>query len=254
MDYDVLLDVAAELGYGLMESGGEIYRAEESVRRLITAYGCGPAEVFAIPNCIIISVTDAAERPLTRLRRVPPHSTDIDRLERYNALCRRLCAGTPPLETAEALLAEIRATPRDYRVVGKLGAHMLGAGAFCLFFGGTAMDAVCSALCGAAIGLCQWGLKRVQANQFLRTIACGAVSALLALGLTALGVGCNSDLATIGALMLLVPGMVFTNGLRDLMAGDTVSGIAKAAEALLIGAAIALGTGAALWLTQSVGR
>ena len=38
------------------------------------------------------------------------------------------------------------------------------------------------------------------------------------------------------------------------MAGDTMSGISKTAEALLIGAAIALGTGAALWLSQLLWR
>ena len=40
--------------------------------------------------------------------------------------------------------------------------------------------------------------------------------------------------------------------MRDVMAGDMVAGISKAAEALLIGAAIALGTALALGLTRMV--
>jgi len=250
LEHDALLNLSAELGYRLMESGAEIYRAEESVRRLLTAYGLTSVEVFAIPNCITVSVTAEDGRPLTRIRRVPSHGTDIDLLERYNALCRRLCAQTPPLEEAAAQLAEIGRTGRSYSLPGLLGGYFLGAAAFCLFFGGTARDALCSGLCGLAMCLCQWAMNRMKANLFLRTIASGAVSALLALGLTRLTLGSNSDLIIIGALMLLVPGIAFTNALRDLMAGDTVSGLAKVAEALLIGVAIALGTGAALWLVR----
>jgi len=52
--------------------------------------------------------------------------------------------------------------------------------------------------------------------------------------------------------MALVPGIAMTNAMRDIMAGDMVAGISKAAEALLIGAAIALGTALALGLTRMV--
>ncbi len=72
------------------------------------------------------------------------------------------------------------------------------------------------------------------------------------MALTRLGVGQNQDLIIIGALMALVPGIAMTNAMRDIMAGDMVAGISKAAEALLIGAAIALGTALALGLTRMV--
>ena len=54
MDYERLLNMAAEMGYELMFSGAEIYRVEESMRRLLTAYGIENPEVFAIPNCVIV--------------------------------------------------------------------------------------------------------------------------------------------------------------------------------------------------------
>ena len=95
-------------------------------------------------------------------------------------------------------------------------------------------------------------MTRLGANLFFRTIAGGAASALAAVALTRLGVGQNQDLIIIGALMALVPGIAMTNAMRDIMAGDMVAGISKAAEALLIGAAIALGTALALGLTRMV--
>ena len=72
MDYDKLLNLGTELGCRLMESGAEIYRVEESVRRLLTAYGVEP-QVFAIPNCLIVSVNTPEGHPLTRMCRIPAH-------------------------------------------------------------------------------------------------------------------------------------------------------------------------------------
>ena len=77
MDYDKLLNLGTELGCRLMESGAEIYRVEESVRRLLTAYGVEP-QVFAIPNCLIVSVNTPEGHPLTRMCRIPAHGTDIE--------------------------------------------------------------------------------------------------------------------------------------------------------------------------------
>ncbi len=50
--------------------------------------------------------------------------------------------------------------------------------------------------------------------------------------------------------MILVPGVALTNAVRDVMVGDMVSGLSKLAEAVLIGVAIALGTGLALGIAR----
>ena len=232
LDYNKLLDMVSEMGYRLMKSGAEIYRVEESIQRLLQAYGAPRGEVFAIPNCLMVSLTSPDGRPVTQIRRMPTHGTDIYLLEKYNGLCRRLC--------------------RVYSLPTQLAAHFLGCGMFSLFYGGTPADGLCGGLCGMVIGLCMALMTRLGANLFFRTIAGGAASALAAVALTRLGVGQNQDLIIIGALMALVPGIAMTNAMRDIMAGDMVAGISKAAEALLIGAAIALGTALALGLTRMV--
>lgn len=71
MDYDRLLNLTTDLGYQLMASGAEIYRVEESMHRVLKAYGLERPEVFAIPNCIIVSVTTPQGHPITRMRRIP---------------------------------------------------------------------------------------------------------------------------------------------------------------------------------------
>ena len=94
LDYNKLLDMVSEMGYRLMKSGAEIYRVEESIQRLLQAYGAPRGEVFAIPNCLMVSLTSPDGRPVTQIRRMPTHGTDIYLLEKYNGLCRRLCRET----------------------------------------------------------------------------------------------------------------------------------------------------------------
>ena len=55
MDYNILLDLAAKMGYRLAMSGAETFRIEESINRILATYGL-ESETFAIPNCLTISL------------------------------------------------------------------------------------------------------------------------------------------------------------------------------------------------------
>lgn len=245
MDYDKLLNMAAELGYRLMYSGAEIYRVEESAWRLLRAYGLEAPEVFAIPNCVIVSVSTPEGHPITRMRRVPIHGTDIEQLERCNALCRRLCAETPPLEEAQAAInALLEAVPR-YSPRQVLLGYGVAPAFFAPLFGGGLGDTAAAFLCGLAVGACLlYGGRFIGANSFFRTAVCSAAASLLALLLVRLGLGRSVDVVTIAALMVLVPGMALTNAMREIMAGDTFSALSRTADAILAAAAIALGAAA----------
>lgn len=251
MDYERLLTAAGELGYQLAMCGAEIYRVEESVQRLLAAYGV-QGEVFAITNCVILSLTTEEGRTVTQLRRIPPHGTDIYLLEAYNDLCRRLCREAPPLEEAERDIRALNGGGKHYAFPTQLLAHFVGAGAFTLFFGGDLTDALAGGACGIVIGLCLRFMTRLMTNQFFKTMAAATLSALLAQVAAHFGLVGRLDAVIIGALMILVPGMAFTTAMRDIMAGDMIAGIGRAGESLLIGVAIAIGTGLAVGLCRLV--
>ena len=83
MDYNTLLELTTDLGYELAMSGAETFRVEESVNRILSTYGLQP-EVFAIPNCLIVSIETDDGDCLTRMRRIGPHGNDLDAVERFN--------------------------------------------------------------------------------------------------------------------------------------------------------------------------
>lgn len=241
MDYDALLNLGTELGYKLVLSGAEIYRVEESVLRLLTAYGLQP-QVFALPSCLIVSVNTPAGHPITQMRRVPPHGTDIELLERCNELCRQLCREVPPLPEAAELVGKLGQDHRSYPTRVLLLGYAAAAAFFTAFYGGTLLDTLCGGLCGLAVGVWMlWASPRLHFNNLFQTLIGAAIASLLALVLVHMKIGGQLEAITIGTLMVLVPGMALTNAMREIMVGDIFSGLSRTAESILTATAIALG-------------
>ena len=251
MDYDKLLDGCCQVGVQLVRCGGEIQRAEDTMRRLLAAYGL-EGEVFALPNCVWASVFGPDGRAHTVMRRVPSIATDIDGIERFNALSRRLCADPPadPAELSARCGAELAAL-RGYPAAARLGGYFLGAFFFALFFSGGPAEAAAAGLAGLASGAALLLLERLRANSFLATLISAFVLGAAACGLPALGAPINLEVTVAGGLMVLVPGLVFTSFMSDLLTGDMMAGLATFARAVMSAAAIALGTVAAMALFQS---
>ena len=249
MDYNTLLDLSTDLGYELAMCGAETFRVEESISRILDAYGI-QAEVFAIPNCLTVSIETADGRPMTRMRRIGYHGNDIDGVERLAGLSRQICKEKPDPVQAKMELERLCAKKRLYPMLVYLLGNFLGAFGFAMVFGGSIIDGLCGGVCGLVVGVINHGMDRMMANQFFRTIAASFPMALLAYAMSAVGIADNPDMVTIGALMILVPGLLFTNAMRDIIFGDTNSGTNRIVQVLLIAAAIALGTAAA-WNTAS---
>lgn len=250
MDYSSLLDLAMKLGYRLAMSGAETFRIEESINRVMTSYGIS-AETFAIPNVLIINIETPDGQTMTRMRRIGHHGNDLDAVERYNDISRRICRELPsPAEAIEWIRAT-DSTKRKYSFPVNLAGNFLGACGFAVFYGGNLVDSLCAGICGILVGLVNRFMDSVKINPFFSTIASAFILSLTAYAMGAFGIAAQTDTVIIGTLMLLVPGLLFTNAMRDIIFGDTNSGINRIVQVLLIAIAIAMGTGAA-W-TLSVG-
>lgn len=249
MDYPLIFDTALEIGYQLAMCGAETYRIEESINRIMASYGAH-AEVFAIPNSMTATITTPDGESITRLRRIGFHGNDMDSLERYSNLSRRICKEVPDPEIAAQWLTETRKSCQTYSLLPYLFANMIAAGGFSVFFGGTILDALISAICGLVVGLISHLTEKLRVNQFIATIAISFFMAFTAYCFGSLGL--NADMAIIGAMMKLVPGLIFINAIRDIIFGDTNSGINRIVQVVLIAGAIGLGTGFARSLAVSL--
>lgn len=250
MNYQLYLELATELGYRLSRCGAETYRVEESINRSLSAYGI-PSETYAIPNCLTVTIMTADEMPLTRMRRIDNVVSDLDAVERYSGLCRRICSEKPAPETAMEWLRETDRNRIFYSPFWLYVGNVLGSAGFGWFYGGSLADGLCAGICGIVGCAVDRFLHRVQVNRFFTTILTAFFMAITAYLQCYLGLCANPDAAIIGTLMTLVPGLLFTNAMRDMIFGDTMSGIVRVVQVLLIAVSIALGTGAALGIYTS---
>ncbi len=62
----------------------------------------------------------------------------------------------------------------------------------------------------------------------------------------------HADKVLIGIIMLLIPGIMLTNSIRDILLGDIISGSLRLVEAILMAATLALGMMAAIWLMGGI--
>ena len=251
MDYNILLDLATDLGYELAMCGAETFRVEESVSRVLSSYGIA-SEVFAIPNYLIVTVMMEDGTPITRMRRIGSHGNDLDSVEKFSGLSRAYCSQRPEPKEAQRWMEVTRSQRLVYPVPIVYLGYFLGALGFGLLFGGNFLDGLCAGICGILVGLVIRFLDAQDTNQFFRTIAASFLMALLAYAFGAMGIAKNPDAITIGALMILVPGLLFTNAMRDIIYGDTNSGIFRLVQVVFTALAIALGTAAAWHLTSGV--
>lgn len=235
--------VALFAGELTLRYGGETYRVEETIERMCHARGLMHVSPFAVPTGIFLS--DDRLEGFSFIKRIKSRSIDLKRITELNDVVRKYCGGR---YTEDEMLDQLKqiakdTTFREWHVVLAAG---VGAAFFALLAGGDARAFVVSLFMGGLVAYA----RRLMTRKTLTTLMADGISgfAVAALAILAQKLGLVIEVAPviIGNMMPLVPGVAFTNGLRDLINGDLVSGIVRVAEAVLIAFAIALGVGVAL--------
>ena len=239
------LDVASLAGDILLASGAEIFRVEETIFRIAKAYGVESSDAFVLSSGIFLTAGSETEKDFASVRHIPLSAARLDRVTAVNQLSREIELGLhTPAEAHERLVA-IRAMPSKPRWQQVL-ASGIGSGAFGYLFGGTGRDAAAAFLCGLVLYLYFLYLVRGRLSKIAMNISGGALVTLCALILTHLGIGTNLEMVTAGAVVPLLPGVAFTNGIRDIADEDYISGSVRLLDAVLVVACLALGVGAVM--------
>ncbi len=236
-----LLSSVLEILEMMIASGAEIYRAEESARRILDAYGMTRVDVYATTSNIIVSVEAADGMVKTHTRRVPQIVTDIEKVHRLNDFVRRVTAETPPVDTLTPEIRAMQAVPQYPVWVVTLFYGVIAA-AFYLFFGGRSVAELLVSLgAGLMTGVLTKVLDNIKANKFLVKFLCAFTACMVSFLMRHLSVIESVDYIIISNIMTLIPGVGLTNSLRDLFAGDSISAVLRLIEAALLALAIACG-------------
>ena len=245
------LDCVMDIGEQMLLCGAETHRVEDSVTRMCMALGAERIDVFFITTSMVATFYKDGVG-YTQTRRVPSGaiSTDIERLHRLNDLSRRICANHPSVDEIRFEYGKILAQ-RPYPFWLEVLACALIAGSFTVFFGGSLAEAGVSLVIGAIIKLILWFTEKTLKNKLFSKFICSFAATALAFAAVRLYLVYRVDKIIIGNIMSLIPGVGLTNAVRDLFTGDSISGLLRCIEALLL--ALAIGAGYFLFATMAGG-
>ena len=168
------------------------------------------------------------------------HQEFITKLDELNQLSRSICeTKTKP----EQIMAKLEETLRgqQYSFGIQVLIYALISGSFAVFFGGDARDMIASAMIGILLKFLESFLKKGSLNKLITALICSVARGFLANLSVMIGLGSHADFISIGNIMLLIPGVAFTNSLRDMFSGDTITGLVRFLESVLLAIIIALG-------------
>jgi len=251
-DASKILYEALNIGEQMLICGAEVYRVEDTIARICYAYGMKRVDVFTITSSIVVTVVTAEDEVLTQTRRIAGYETHLDRLSELNALSRSICAKQIGPDEVRDRIAMIMKKP-SYSVGTLYLIYAMVSCVFTLFFGGSPMDGLASVFTGLFLCTIVRGFSGKIANRLLSVLCASVLTGFAAVAVVRLGLGENVSMIVIGNIMLLIPGIAMTNAIRDMLGGDTMSGILRLCESLLLAVAIASGMALVLyWYSPAV--
>ncbi|MEE1320960.1 MAG: threonine/serine exporter family protein [Acutalibacteraceae bacterium] len=244
-DSEKILSLALDLGKAMVQCGAEINRVEETVLRICYAYNIKKTEVFSVISMVYATVITEDGKTHTQMRRIYSNATNFRRLENLNSLSRKICAQKPDISEARKELEVILSGKNHFDVFICLG-YVVAAMAFTVFFGGSLLDSLASAPIAVIIYLMNVYIKARGANRLFFTAVSAAIIGFLAEFFVHIGFGNNADMIKIGSVMLIIPGLMLVNSVREMLCGDVMSGLLRLMESVIIAMAIACGFAVAI--------
>lgn len=257
MDDKSIANMAVLAGEIMLRSGAETYRVEDTIKHILdTAGGAGApgtgiggsesagavrTESLVMLTGIIVTIERPGQEAITVMRRVHDRGTNMHRIVEVNEISRKYCAGDLSAEETWERLENIKG--RQYTVWMYNVATVLVPAGFAPLFGGGLREIFAAGAVGILLAVIMTIGKRMRISSFILNMICAGGVAAAAMALKAWYPILNMDTVIISGIMPLVPGVAITNAIRDTLRGDYISGEARALEAFVTAAAVAIGAG-----------
>ncbi len=238
----LVLDCAMQAGSILLKNGAEIFRVEETVARMCSHYGVESEKAFVLSNGIFLTAGNGNEPFYAKVQHIPVSGARLDRVAAVNQLSREIEEGAYSPREVKQKLDEIERMPEKATGI-KLLASAVGSGCFCCMFGGSLLDCLGAFLTGFLLYAYVLKLSAPHLSKIIGNIGGGALVTVLCMLLCRIGLGESMNYMIIGSIMPLVPGIAFTNGVRDIADGDYIAGSVRLLDAILVFVCIAAGVG-----------
>lgn len=243
-------DIAMEAGHILLQNGAEISRVEETMERICKYYGENTSDFFVLSNGIFTTGRYDTKNIYAKVKHIPVKGARLDKVVAVNQLSREIEEGKyEKIEMVAERLQEISAMPAN-RNWQRIMASGIGSGFFCVLAGGSIPDCIAAFVAGIVLYLYVVFISERYLSKILGNILGGALIVAVCVLCFKLRIGTHLENIISGAIMPLVPGVAFTNGIRDIADGDYISGAVRLLDAILVFMCIAIGVGTAFSFYQ----
>ncbi|MDR3259900.1 MAG: threonine/serine exporter family protein [Fusobacteriaceae bacterium] len=238
-----VLYISCAMGRMILQNGGETYRTEETIVKTCAHYNL-KASSFATLNTIITSIdpfeNESEAGNYTFVDRINFRTINLKKVHMLNDLARNL-----DKYTIDELKEEIKRIDNENKIsIGKkIFGHMMAGGSFAFLFGGNYKDGIVAVIAMLFLALMDKYFRYKKLNGFFTNLVGGMLSTTISLLFYKVGFIDEFSVSIIAALMLLAPGIAFTNSIRDVISGDFISGLSRGVEALVTGVSLAAGSG-----------
>lgn len=251
MNINKLLKFSSDAGKLMLQSGGETYRVEETVSRICQSFDVDEVEVFASPTAVMVSILFNGEVH-SIVRRINSRGIDLNMVHNINSLSREIYKHNLTIDEGEKKLKDI-CKPNYYSLIKNLFFAGVSTSTFTVLFNGGIKEFLCAFFIGVLTRLLCINLKKFNLNDFFINTISGSFISISSILCLHLGLINELNKLIAGSIMLLVPGLALTNSIRDLLEGQLVSGLTRAAEAFFVGLSTAIGTGSILHIYLKLG-
>ncbi len=242
--------VAMEIGKYLLHNGAEVSRVEDTMMRILKSYNCDASGVLALPTGIIVT-SNVRGDIITALERTYAPIVNLEAIDKGNTFSRKFISGEITLDTVDYELKKLK-EEKYYSVFIRLVGGCIGGGFWTILFGGNMLELILAFLSSGINVLAFEWLSKYNYNFFIKHIFGGFIAGLIGIlsveFVKLFGYSPNLTLVIVGPLMTLVPGVAITNGMRDVISGELVTGSAIITEAVFTSIALAFGIGLVLKL------
>ncbi len=229
-----------QLGRALHSSGYSAQRLEDSLGAISERLGLTSHQFFSTPTSIMASFGPIG-RQRTHLLRVAPGDVNLGRLAALEQVSLEVAEGRASLEDGVAAITRIGQAPAPYGPALTTLAYGVVSGAACQFLGGGALEAAVASVLGLGVGVFALGTEgRPRLAGVFEPLAAFLVSAAT-LGLAQVVGPFSVVVATLGGLIVLLPGLTLTVAMAELATRHLASGTARLSGAFITFLAIAFG-------------
>ncbi len=239
-DADSALALLLSAARGAQACGYGAEDTERLVSELAGQLGLADVQVSSLPTQLQLALGIPGQQRLVLLR-TTPMPVDLGRICRLDAVAREVEAGQIGPREASVRIDAIARSPLPYSGPVVLFAYCLAAAGAVLLFGEDLPEVLTAAVAGLAVGAIALVRTRVRELDLAAELVSALIAGFIAQVASARIWPLDPRVATLGAVVVLLPGFTLTQGVRELQTRNLLSGLAGLGAASVTFLALVIG-------------